>query len=134
MGDIGGARIALARSDNRSTGKLFDYLIRFFKKYHDHFELVQIENYRLKDWSYASSSSLDRLSKISTHPNQQLVEKYHPVGYPAIHLEVYDKIADATYEIQIMGQDVEKFKEIEDIKYKVIGCKSILPEQIKRHS
>lgn len=84
------------------------------------FKVKEIENYRLtrKD-SYVSSKTLDKFEKICQSKGQfpSRSGKAIPNGYTAVHLTI-ELPNGQIAEIQIMGRDLERIKELEDFYYK----------------
>lgn len=89
-------------------------------------------------FSYAAPNDIQEFKRIcrGRFRNLEFSENDSPVGYQAIHLRV-SLPNGYTGEIQIMGRDVEAFKEFEDVYYKAKGGKidkDRYPETAKRLS
>lgn len=118
MGDIIGTRIVLKRTSQKDFDLVFKELGKMVKSGKLH--VIEVENYRnTPNDSYISKQTLDKFEldcqkagmkpKISSEPKAS--------GYTAIHLTVV--LPDGKYaEIQIMGQNMERVKDIEDFFYK----------------
>jgi ppGpp synthetase/RelA/SpoT-type nucleotidyltranferase len=128
LGDIIGARIVLndAKNCDEILEKFRDMAQRGYLK------ITEIENYAQKpDYAYASQKSLKELASTCKKHIKGFIDKpfnkTRDSGYTAIHLGVQlpDNIVG---EIQIMGKHVEKFKDIDDIIYKIECNKQIKPE------
>ena len=135
MTDIIGARIVMDDSSVKAVDKVIDLLAEAERN--NQLQIIEIENFRpepqiddegniLHSYDYSSPKSLRRLKK-EIDKNGTMISKRDedvPTGYMAIHL--LTKLPNGfTGEIQIMGKEVEKLKEIEDLCYKVKNGKTI---------
>ncbi len=133
LGDIIGARIVLARSIPKQTTEIVNALIKAVRD--EQLEITRIENYLSDDLAsnkpYFNQNDLERLCKeVNSVRNPELeplsvINTKKPTGYVALHLDV--NLANPEWafknnrykgEIQILGRDVEKLKEVEDLCYK----------------
>ncbi len=133
--DIVGARIVMADSSRQAV----DAVINRFTKavQNNELKIIEIENYRpepevdddgniLKSYDYASAKALKELKlacddKMGTSIRK--VDEDVPSGYMAIHMLV--QLPNGfTGEIQIIGNEVEKLKDIEDICFKIKNGKN----------
>lgn len=135
MTDIVGARIIL---NNSNTESVDEVISRIAKAERDNkLQIVEIENYRPEpeidddgnithSYDYASPKALRKL-KAEIDKKGTMISKRDediPSGYMAIHL--LTKLPNGfTGEIQIMGADVAKLKDIEDLCYKIKSGKSV---------
>jgi len=118
MGDVVGVRIVL----RSSTQKDFDIVFKELGKMvaSGKLNVLEVENYRLtpRD-SYVSQKTLDNFElachKAGQYP--EITSKPRESGYTAIHMTV-QMPSGKFAEIQIMGRDMEKVKDIEDFFYK----------------
>ena len=130
MGDIIGARLVI--KDSSKTDLIMKKLIEGVKN--NDIKIFEIENYRTKkQYSYFTQKQLDSLEKISDKMRSNGVKRTEtsiPSGYTALHLSTY--LTDGFKgEIQILGQNVEKVKEIEDLLYKLKSNKSLASKYAK---
>lgn len=140
LGDIIGARITLRKSDSSETSKIIDSLIREVEA--GRLRITKIENYEPENCEdsvkYFKRADLERLldaANKNRKPGQSEVElAYTPKisGYMALHIDVDlsddnlpTKYNGYTGEIQIVGRDVERLKEVEDFLYKLKQGKTI---------
>ena len=127
MGDIIGARLVIR--DASKADEVLKKLIEGVKS--NDIKIFEIENYRPEaKYSYFSKKQLDSLEKICNKMRTNGVtrtEKSLPSGYTALHLSVYLP-NDFKGEIQILGIDVERVKELEDLLYKLKNNKSLDPK------
>lgn len=140
-GDIVGARIILANQGQKETSKIIDSLID--KVMNGELNIDGIANYSPKNldkkWEYFSQEDLQRLvdavntsRKIANKPPIALKQEPKKTGYMALHIDV--NLSNSEYkakntgykgEIQIVGQDVCRLKEVEDFCYKIRFDKDI---------
>lgn len=118
MGDVIGARIILKDSSRKSFDMVFKELGKMVTA--GQLNILEVENYRLTpNESYVSQKTLDNFELACAKAGQspKITSSAIKSGYTAIHLTV--KLPDGEYaEIQIMGRDMEKVKDIEDFYYK----------------
>lgn len=141
--DIIRARIVIEDTQNSQAGKtLCDKLIKAVNN--KKVNIVNIKNYyemdktfnKGEDMQYIPLQSLLKLDKAVTDSCGESALKSGQTrdnGYNAVH--IIFKLGNGFYgELQIMGKNVEKMKEIEDIVYKIKGNKFIDPkyEEIKK--
>lgn len=134
LGDIVGARITLRKSDVKETSKIIDSLITEVKE--GRLKITKIENYEPKNCDdslrYFNYADLERLRQAANEhrapgqPEVLLKTSNKESGYMALHIDVdlSDENLPAKFnnykgEIQIVGRDVEKLKEVEDFLYKL---------------
>ena len=95
--------------------------------------VVEVENYRLspKD-SYVAQSTLDDFEdtcqSVGQYPSVQ--SKPRESGYTAVHVTL-DLGNGILAELQIMGRDMERVKELEDFIYKK-SCNKKLPKKYRK--
>lgn len=126
LGDIIGARIVLRDASEKNVDEIIKHLIEAVKN--NDLKIFEIENYRPSPkYSYVSNKSLNALEKTCSKMRTNGVRRSEssiPSGYTALHLGVY--LPDGYIgEVQLMGADVQKVKEIEDMIYKVKNNKSL---------
>ncbi len=145
--DIVGARITMKESDPEYTGLVLSAL----KQAVDDglLKITSIENNlpdpkklpqgkEISDYAYATDSQLRNLAKAA---DTQLIRNKSKSGYIAIHINVdlssplfscYKGVFDGySGEIQILGTDVEKLKDIEDLCYKLKDDKNAIRSEYK---
>ncbi len=140
-GDIVGARIILGNQEQKQTGKIIDELIDLVLN--GELNIEGIASYRPEKldpkWEYFEKDDLKRLvdavnenRKIKGKTPIELKEEAKKTGYMALHLDI--DLADYEYkaknngykgEIQIVGQDISRLKEVEDFCYKIRFDKDI---------
>lgn len=144
LGDIVGARITLRSNDSSETSKIIDALIEEVNA--GRLKIKKIENYQPVDlqdkYRYFKMEDLKRLQEAANNmrkPEQPFVkcdDKPKKTGYTALHIDV-DLSNDSKYvtdnngyggEIQIIGSDVLRLKEVEDACYKLQQGKTIRAE------
>ncbi len=139
--DIVGARIILQRSEHNQTAKIINALIKEVEA--GRLKITKIESYEPQNpdnngLKYFSEKDLKRLQAAANNnkkPGEPLTElcvERRRTGYMALHLDVdlSDRDLPTRYsgykgEIQILGADVEKLKEVEDFAYKLRHGKTI---------
>lgn len=128
MNDIIGARIIVSGVGTKEGDYVLDKLTQGVKE--TPLKIKKIKNHgqqnpRLK---YTTQKALDKLitaSRKNGSPTCEYVDQPRDSGYLAVHL-LTENIADGfSAEIQIMGLDVERFKEIEDLCYKCHAGKGV---------
>ncbi len=145
--DIVGARIILSDCSPQNTNLLFEALAQaaMDKK----LKIISIENNlpdpdklpetkTVDDYTYASDASLKKLAEIS---GAEYTVNKSKSGYLSVHINVnlsedllggYGGIFKGyTGEIQILGADVEKLKDVEDLCYKFKDDKNSVNEVYK---
>ena len=118
IGDIIATRIVLRDSSQKSFDdmfKIFGKLVKQGKLY-----ITEIENYRSSPKkSYISQKTMEQIEEscLKAGLKPKIISEAKDSGYSAVHMNV--KLPNGQIaEIQIMGRDVEAFKEIEDLFYK----------------
>ena len=128
MGDVIGARIILKDSSRKSFDLVFKELGKMVVA--GQLNILEVENYRLTpNESYISQKTLDNFERACAKAGQspKISSSAIKSGYTAVHLTV--KLPDGEYaEIQIMGRDMEKVKDLEDFYYKKRCNKPISPK------
>lgn len=128
MGDVIGARIILRDSSRKSFDSVFKELGKMVVA--GQLNVLEVENYRLTPAeSYISQKTLDNFERACAKAGQapKISSSAIKSGYTAVHLTV--KLPDGEYaEIQIMGRDMEKVKDLEDFYYKKRCNKPIAPK------
>ena len=129
MGDVGGERIVLRSGNPQDTAFVFKYLKEMVKK---GYKVIEVENYRPtpKD-SYVSQKTLEDFEQYCNKHAQypSITNRALPNSYPAIHVS-FELSGGKVIELQIMGRDVENFKEVEDLFYKY-RCNEDFSDQYK---
>ncbi len=140
-GDIIGARIILGNQKQEETGKIIDELIDLVMN--GELNINGIASYRPERLDprleYFKKEDLNRLvdavnesRKIRGKEPIELKEEAKKTGYMALHVDI--DMADYEYkaknngykgEIQIVGQDISRLKEVEDFCYKIRFDKDI---------
>ena len=142
VGDIVGARITLRNPHVEDTKKLIQKLVELVES--NELKITRIENYvpdgLSEELKYFDEKDLETLAvavnKQRAKRNLELIKvetKAKKTGYMALHLDVdlsnREKllgIQDGYQgEIQIVGYDVEKLKDVEDCCYKIKQGKNI---------
>jgi len=117
IGDAGGTRITLRTASTQDTAQLFHYMKDMIKK---GYKVKEIENYRPtpKD-SYVSGKTLEDFESYCVKHGQypEVTSKPLSNSYTAIHIS-FELPDGKVIELQIMGRDVENYKEVEDLFYK----------------
>ena len=145
MTDIIGARIIMADTSREAVDSVIDRFTNAVKN--NELKILEIENYRpdpeidsndrlIKSYDYASAKNLRELKlacddKLGTSIRK--VDEDVPSGYMAIHMLV--QLPNGFVgEIQIIGNEVEKLKDIEDICFKIKSGKKIknLPPKVEK--
>ena len=136
MTDIVGARIIMADTTKEKVDRVIDRITNAVEK--NQIKILEIENYRpdpeeneygaiIKTYDYASSASLKRLKLACDEANNSSIRKVDedmPSGYMAIHMLV--QLPNGyTGEIQILGEEVERLKDVEDMAFKVKNGKHL---------
>ncbi len=128
LNDLIGARIIVSGTSTEEGNYVLDKLTDAVKK--GRIKIEKVKNHGQPDSKlrYATKAKLDKIvttSRKSGVPLCQYIDQPRDTGYLAIHL-ITDEIADGyNAEIQIMGLDVERFKEIEDLCYKCRAGKKV---------
>ncbi len=127
--DLIGARIIVSGTSTSEGEYVLDRLAESVKK--GRFKVAQVKNHSQENpkLSYVSKRHLNRFIDVNRKKNGasscEYIDAPRDSGYLAIHI-ITDEIADGfSSEIQIMGLDVERFKEIEDICYKCHAEKGV---------
>lgn len=130
MGDVIGARIILKDSSRKSFDAVFTELGKMVMA--GQLNVLEVENYRMRpEESYISQRTLDKFEKACAKAGQtpKISSSAIKSGYTAIHLTV--KLPEGQYaEVQIMGRDMERIKELEDFFYKK-RCNKPIPPKYK---
>lgn len=124
--DIIGARVILGDATEGGGNQVIDRLIKGVKE--NKIKIIEIENYRPNSkYQYASQAKLNTLAKISKEKgvwNFRNIQQNTASGYMAIHMLV--ELKDGFVgELQIIGKDVARLKDIEDLCYKAMDNKNI---------
>lgn len=131
--DIVRARVVLNTESEEGGDKVIDKITEAVQS--GKMKIVEIENYHQKRgkkvYQYASNSALDKLENAILEKSTEKVENLRSdintagdSGYIALHLlaELKDGFRG---EIQIIGKDVERLKELEDLTYKAVAGKNL---------
>ena len=138
-GDIIGARVILRKSELDKTAQIIDALIKKVKT--GELKITKIENYVSDDpssgWKYFREEDLQRLCDAvnetrKTEPPIEIITTKKETGYMALHIDLdlsnpEYKTKNNNYkgEIQILGCDVAKLKDVEDFCYKLKDDKDL---------
>lgn len=144
MTDLIGAKIILRESDKRTVDGILDRFIPDIKS--KRIELLEIENKRPKaikglseheasKYDYASINMLKKLIEIQNSTSRKggskkkviehLTDEYTPANYCAIHLLAHiPGEPNSTFELQIMGHNMEIAKKIDDKVFKKLDGKN----------
>ena len=127
--DLIGARIIVSGTSTKEGEYVLDRLTEAVKK--GRFQIKHVKNHLQENPSlnYVTRKRLDKFvadnRRINGISSCKYTDEPRDSGYLAIHL-ITDDIEDGfSAEIQIMGHDVEKFKELEDICYKCHAGKGV---------
>src|SRR5574344_745662 len=125
--DIIGARIVMRDSSRKNVDEVIKRLIESVKS--NKIKIYEIENYRPDaKYDYASPKMLKKLrdagNKVRSNGVTLKEGESIPSGYMAIHFSTFLPNGFKG-EIQLMGIDVERVKEIEDFIYKLKNNKSL---------
>jgi len=131
IGDIVGGRVILRNPSHDNTAKIIDELIKnvLARK----LKITRIENYTNSElgdqYEYFSQKDLERLKEAVNQTyktNLEVINNQKNTGYMALHLDVdfsnpeyRTKNNNYKGEIQIVGDDVSKMKDVEDFCYKL---------------
>lgn len=118
MGDVIGVRIVLKSSSQKDFALVFRELGKMVSS--GKLRVLEVENYRMSPKeSYVSKRTLDAFELVCHKANQypEISSKTRESGYTAIHMTV-DLGNGKLGEIQLMGRDMERVKDIEDFFYK----------------
>ena len=134
--DLAGAKIVMADTSRDAVNKVID---RFTEAVENgKLKIIEIENYRpepeingvgevVRTFDYASPLALKNLKKACDDKSDTTIRKVdedRPSGYMAIHLLV--QLPDGfTGEIQIIGNEMERLKDVEDMCFKVKNGKHL---------
>ena len=118
IGDIIAMRIVLRDSSQKSFDEIFKVFGRLVKQ--GKFNVTEVESYRpTPKKSYIAQTTLDKFEDTCLRAGlkPKITSAAKDSGYSAVHLNV--KLPNGQIaEIQMMGIDVEAFKEVEDLFYK----------------
>lgn len=137
--DIVGARIILAQADKENTNKVISALKKAIEKGDLNIKTVKYFTSPASTNGYFSDDELQSLVELSSETRQKQgkpATNYVPMslesGYMALHLivDLSDpdfKVKNNNYtgEIQIVGYDVSRLKDVEDFCYKLKSAKNI---------
>lgn len=144
IGDIVGTRITLKRSEPKHTTKIINELIKLVEE--GKLKITKIQDFPPKNrdndsYRYFNLEDLERLrNAINIKRQQDGLEELPPIepdnrrstGYIALHLNVDlsnskfdDEHNNYIGEIQILGIDVCKLKDVDDLCYKLRAGKAI---------
>lgn len=136
MTDIVGARIVMADTSRQAVDSVLNKITDAVQN--DRLKIVEIENYRpepeinslgniVRTYDYGSPLALKNLKEACDEKSDSSIKKVdedRSSGYMAIHLLV--KLPNGfTGEIQIIGPEVEKLKDVEDFSFKVKNGKHL---------
>lgn len=130
INDLIGARIIVSGNSTKEGEYVLDRLTDAVKK--GRFRIKHVKNHLQEDdrLNYVGRKRLDKFvadnRRINGISSCKYTDEPRDSGYLAIHI-ITDEIEDGfNAEIQIMGYDVERFKELEDICYKCHAKKGVL--------
>ena len=143
IGDVIGSRIILSKTSQNDTKKLIDILIDEVNK--GNLNITKIQSYEPKEpytgLKYFSDIDLKRFQNAVNQNKPldkqiSLIQKTKDSGYTALHIDVdlsspelSPKFNGYKGEIQIMGPELEEFKEAQQDIYKLRYNKSIGPNE-----
>ena len=139
--DLAGAKVVMADTSREAVDKVIGRLTEAVEN--GRLKIIEIENYRpepeindvgevVRTFDYSSPLALKNLKKAcddKSDTNIRKVDEDRPSGYMAIHLLV-QLPGGFTGEIQIIGNKMEKLKDVEDMCFKVKNGKH-LPKEYK---
>lgn len=135
INDLIGARIIVSGTSTQEGEYVLDRLTEAVKK--GRFKVKHVKNHLQENsrLNYVGRKRLDRFvadnRRINGISSCTYTDEPRDSGYLAIHI-ITDDIEDGfNAEIQIMGLDVERFKELEDICYKCHAKKGV-PKKYKQ--
>ncbi len=130
INDLIGARIIVSGTSTQEGEYVLDKLTEAVKK--GRFKVAHVKNHLQEDnrLNYVGRKRLNKFvddnRRINGISSCKYTDEPRDSGYLAIHI-ITDDIEDGyNAEIQIMGLDVERFKELEDICYKCHAKKGVL--------
>ena len=134
--DLAGAKIVMADTSREAVDKVIGRLTEAVEN--GKLKIIEIENYRpepeindrgevVRTFDYSSPLALKNLKQAcddKSDTNIRKIDEDRPSGYMAIHLLV--QLPDGfTGEIQIIGNEMEKLKDVEDMCFKVKNGKHL---------
>ena len=130
MGDVIGLRVVLQKTSQQDFDKVFKALGKMVTS--GKFKVLEVENYRMTPKeSYVSQKTLNSFElacqKVGQTP--KITSSPRESGYTAVHINV-ELPSGKLAEIQVMGCDMEKVKDIEDFFYKK-RCNKPLADKYK---
>lgn len=132
MNDLIGARIVVSGTSSKEGDYVLDKISEAVKKGRLSITEVKVHGQEDPKLKYATGTKINKLVNTARKYNQgkdkgqcTYIDKPRDSGYLAIHLITGDIGDGYKAEIQIMGLDVENFKEIEDLCYKCHAGKNV---------
>ncbi|MCR5265504.1 MAG: hypothetical protein K6E29_02790 [Cyanobacteria bacterium RUI128] len=134
--DLAGAKIVMADTSKEAVDKVIGRLTEAVEN--GKLKILEIENYRpdpeinnagevVRTFDYSSPLALKNLKKACDDKSDTSIRKVdedRPSGYMAIHLLV-QLPGGFTGEIQIIGNEMERLKDVEDMCFKVKNGKHL---------
>ena len=139
MTDLNGGKIILRDGSRKGVNIILDMLTESIRN--GDVDLIEIENkrpiaakklkgYKAFQYDYAAPEKLEAMRDLTDkiHPSEKV--NYIPVdytesNYPALHFLLKLPGEDWCFELQLMGYDVDLYKNLDDLIYKVLNNKNI---------
>lgn len=120
MRDIIGARIVLSGNSQKEGDYVISKIIEAIKANKLKIKEIKVHSQDDPKLQYVSNRKINSLLTTCNKKNEEIIYKNQPrdSGYLAVHLITGELQNGYKAEIQIMGLEVAKFKEIEDLCYK----------------
>lgn len=132
MNDLIGARIVLSGTSPKEGDYVLDKISDAVKRGRLSITEVKVHSQEDPKLKYATKTKMNKLVSTARKYNQgkdrgncTFIDQPRDSGYLAIHLITGDIGDGYNAEIQIIGLDVENFKEIEDLCYKCHAGKNV---------
>ena len=139
MTDLNGIKIILNKTDKKSVQKI---LKKLTKKINENtLFLDEVENKRpkaakklkgelIEKWDYAYSEDLEEfVANAQTHNKRKTINflpaDYTNANYSAIHFLLRLPGQTRNFELQLMGSNVARFKDLDDLLFKILNNKNI---------
>ncbi len=121
------ARIILKSGSQAEGDAICNEIIKAVKK--GKLEIKQIKNYTTdNNMQYVSPKILNKLKRTLDETSGNASYRYRddkkPTGYNAVHI-IFKVDNEFDGELQIMGRNVERLKDVEDVFYKLSGNKHV---------
>lgn len=138
MTDLNGVKIILNDSSRKSVHKVLDVLEKAIEN--GFLILTEVENKRpiaakklkgnlASKWDYSNpdylSNLVDKAQKHNKKPINFVPVDYTQANYPAIHFLFRLPGQKRVFELQLMGKNVSKFKDLDDLLFKILNNKNV---------